>query len=169
MTRPDWKIRASRVIDVRYCPHAPHSLGDERGRPQVSGSESPLLALAALDHLLDLLLHRVEVEGSRVLHRRVVDGRQRQFLDILLNHDEAPEFAGVEVVPVAERTGIGRLAPDHRRALERILANVNDGRHVGRGLFARPAVRLRIERELEVFDANRAELRAAKSRTALGA
>ena len=36
-----------------------------------------LLTRAVLDHLFDLLLHRFEVEGSRVLHRRIVNGRQR--------------------------------------------------------------------------------------------
>ena len=34
-----------------------------------------LLAVVGFDHLLDLLLYRVQVEGSRVLHRRVFDGR----------------------------------------------------------------------------------------------
>src|SRR5215471_14922354 len=60
-----------------------------------------LLPFAVLDHLLDLLLHRIEIEGSRVLHRRIVNRRQRQFLDILLDHDEAPELTGEEVVHVA--------------------------------------------------------------------
>src|SRR5262245_30749784 len=36
-----------------------------------------LLTWAVLDHLLNLLLHRIKVEGSRVLHRRIVDRRQR--------------------------------------------------------------------------------------------
>ena len=66
-----------------------------------------LLTWAVLDHLLDLLLHRLEVEGSRVLHRRIVDRRLRQLRDVLLDQDEAPELAGEEVVAVAEGAGVG--------------------------------------------------------------
>jgi hypothetical protein len=45
---------------------------------------------------------------------------QRQFLDILLDHDEAPELTGEEVVAITPGAGVGRLAPKTRRALERI-------------------------------------------------
>ena len=41
------------------------------GRP----SWNCLLALVGLDHRIDLFLHSVEVKRSRVLHRRIVDGR----------------------------------------------------------------------------------------------
>src|SRR5262249_40098265 len=54
-----------------------------------------LLPFAVLDHLLDLLLHCIEIERGRVLHRRIVDRRQRQLLDKLLDQDESPELAGV--------------------------------------------------------------------------
>src|SRR6266852_2002284 len=64
-------------------------------------SESSLPAFVELDHLLDLLLRRFEIEGSRVLHRRIVDRRQRQLLDRLLDQDEAPELTGEEIVHVA--------------------------------------------------------------------
>src|SRR5262245_51895222 len=113
-------------------------------------------------HLLDLLFHRIEVEGSRVLHRRIVDRRQRQLLDVLLDHDEAPELTGEEVVRIARGAGVPRLAAKIRRALERILAEVDQAGHVRGGLFARPTPRLREERELEVVDANRAQLCAAE-------
>src|SRR5262249_4604337 len=53
------------------------------------------------DHLFDLLLDRIEVEGSRVLHRRIVHRGRRQLPDELLDHDEAPELAGKELVHVA--------------------------------------------------------------------
>src|SRR5579863_6712839 len=64
---------------------------------------SPLLAGVVLDHLIDLLLHRVQVERGRVLHGRVVDGRLGQVRHPLLDKDVTPELSGVEVVAVAER------------------------------------------------------------------
>src|SRR5262245_158506 len=70
-------------------------------RPGVRHPTDLVLTFADLDHLLDLLFHRIKVEGSWILHRRIVDRRQRQFLDILLDHDEAPELTGEEVVHVA--------------------------------------------------------------------
>src|SRR5262249_49997460 len=85
-----------------------------------------------------------------------------QLLDVLLHHDEAPELTGEELIHVAGRSGVQGLAAKGRRALERVLANVNQPRHVRGGLFARPAPRLHKERELEVVEANRAELRAAE-------
>src|SRR5262249_50409340 len=57
-----------------------------------------LLPFAVPEHLLDLLLYRIEVEGRRVLHRRIIDRRRCQLLDKLLDHDEAPELTGEEVV-----------------------------------------------------------------------
>src|SRR5262249_24721342 len=121
-----------------------------------------LLTFAVPDHLLDLLLHRIEIEGCRVLPRRVVDRRLRQLCDVLLNHDEAPELTGEEADGIARGAGVPRLAAKIRRALERILANVDQAGHVRGDLFARPAPRLRKERELEVVDANRAQLRTAE-------
>src|SRR5215510_2015880 len=121
-----------------------------------------LLTWAVLDHLLDLLLHRLEVEGSRVLHRRIVDRRQRQLLDELLDQDEAPELAREEVLAVPEGAGVRRFTANIRRAFEGILPNIDDRGHVRGGLFARPAPRLRIERELEVVDAQRAQVCAAE-------
>src|SRR5262249_10116864 len=76
--------------------------------------------------------------------------------------DEAPELTCVKVVAVAEGASVRRLATNTRRALERILANVDHRGHVRSGLFARPAPGLLEELELEVVDANRAQLRAAE-------
>src|SRR5262249_32643769 len=54
------------------------------------------------------------------------------------------------------------LTARDRRPFERILADVDDRRHVGRGLLARPPVRLLEELELEVVMAERAEMRASE-------
>ena len=115
-----------------------------------------------LDHLVDFCLDRLEVEGRRSLHRRIIDRRLRQLRHLLLHEDEAPELAGIEVVHVAAAQCRWRLAADRRRSLERILADVDDVGHVGRHLFARPAVGLLEELELEVVDAEGAELRPAE-------
>src|SRR5262245_6503422 len=95
-----------------------------------------LLTGPVLHHLLNLPLHRLEVEGSRVLHRRVIDCGLRQLCDVLLDHDEAPELAGEEVVAVTEGAGVRRLATGSGCSFERILANVDQPRHVGGELFA---------------------------------
>src|SRR5262249_19821690 len=86
---------------------------------------SILLPRTVLGHLLDLSLHRLEVERSRVLHRRITDCGLRQLRDVLLHHDEATEFSGKEVVAITEGAGVRRLATGSGCALERILANVD--------------------------------------------
>ena len=83
------------------------------------------LTRTVLDHLLDLLLYRLEVERSRILHRRVFDCSLRQLSDVLLYLDEAPELPGKEVIAIPEGTGISRLAANSGRALERILPDVD--------------------------------------------
>src|SRR5215831_11462636 len=130
------------------------------GAPAIAGYR--LLTFAVPDHLLDLLFHRIKVEGGRVLHRRIVDRRQRELLDKLLDHDKAPELTGEEVARIARGPGVQRLAAKIRRALERILAKVDQRGHVCGGLFAGPAPRLHKERELHVVEANCAQLRAAE-------
>src|SRR5262249_54056983 len=127
-------------------------------------SDSPawLLPFAVLEHLLNLLLDCIEVEGRRVLHRRIIDRRRAPPPDALFHPDEAPELTGEELIHVAWCTGVQGLAAKGRRSLERVLANVDQPRHVRGGLFARPAPRLHKERELEVVEANGAELRAAE-------
>src|SRR5262249_26563360 len=139
----------------------PHCLGQARPAGGRWFGDSSL-TFAMLDHLLDLLLHRIEVEGGRVLHRRIVDRRERQLLDKLLDQAEAPELTGEEVVHVAGGSGVKRLAANTRRTLERILANVDQRGHVRRSLFAGPSPRLREKRELEVVKADRAQARTAE-------
>src|SRR5262245_3198745 len=136
----------------------PPVAADARALP----SGHSLRTRAVLHRLLNLLLHRFKVERSRTLHRWILDCGLRQIGDVLLDHDEAPELAGKEVVAVAERAGVRRFAASTRRALEWILANVDHSGHVGRGLFARPAIRLCEERELEVIEAKRAQARTAE-------
>src|SRR6202050_1862764 len=121
-----------------------------------------LLPFVRLHHLLDLLLDLGEVEGRGLLHRWVVDERLSRRRHGLLHLDEAPELAGHKVVHVAAALVVERLAADRRRALERILAQVDDRRHVGRHLLARPAPGLLVELELEVVDADGAELGLAE-------
>src|SRR5262249_36938311 len=66
---------------------------------------SRLLAVVGSDHVLDLLLHRVQVERRRVLHRRGGDGRLCPLCHPLLGEDGPPEIAGGESVCVAGRPG----------------------------------------------------------------
>src|SRR6516162_9107120 len=67
-----------------------------------------------------------------------------------------------EVVHVAAALVVERLAADRRRALEGILANIDDRWHVGCHLLAGPTERLLVELVLEVVEAKRAELRLAE-------
>src|SRR5207344_3538685 len=108
-------------------------------------SEKASLTWTVLDHLLNLGLYSFKVERSRSLHRRKLDSRRRQFCDVLLDHHEPPELSGVKVVHVSARQVIQALAANGRRALERILTDVDHHRHVGCGLFTRPAIRLLVE------------------------
>src|SRR5262249_37859636 len=73
-----------------------------------------LLTRPVLHRLLNLLLHCFKVERSRSLHRRKLDRGLRQVADVLLDHDEAPELPGEEVVAVPERPRVRRLAPSTR-------------------------------------------------------
>src|SRR5712671_5599177 len=141
---------------IRNRPRAP------RQAHGTSHQAVTLLTRPVLHRFLNLLLHCFKVEGSWSLHWRIFDCGLRQVPDVLLDQDEAPEFAGEKVVAVAEGAGIGRLAANHRRTLEGILANVDHSGHVGRGLFAWPAVGLRVERELEVIEAQSTQARAAE-------
>src|SRR5262245_39283013 len=110
------------------------------------------------DRLVDLLLDRVEIERRRVLHRRVVDRRRGEGTDLLLNHDEPPELAAVEVVHVPAALIVETLAEGGRRARERIRTDVHQRRDVGRGLRGRPTTRLLIELEPEVVETDGPEV-----------
>ena len=80
---------------------------------------SCLLACVRSDHILDLAFDSLQVEAGGFLHRRIFNGCLRQVTHRLLNHDETPELARVEVVPVAKRTGEGGFSTEVRGALEK--------------------------------------------------
>jgi hypothetical protein len=54
------------------------------------------------------------------------------------------------------------LLADRRRSFERILAEVNDRRHVGRELLARPTIGLLDKLELEVIDPQGSQYRSTE-------
>ena len=64
-----------------------------------------LLPFVALHHFVDLSFHGLEVERGWRLHRRIVDRCLGELGHFLLDHHEAPELAGIEVVhvPAAQR------------------------------------------------------------------
>ena len=76
--------------------------------------------------------------------------------------DETPELSGVEIIHIATAHVIERFAADRGGPLERVLAQVDDRRHVGRRLFSRPAEWLLVELELEVIDPDGPQLRLAE-------
>src|SRR5262245_14049626 len=115
-----------------------------------------------LDHVVDLLLHRIQVEGSRILHRRVADGRLGQVSHRFLNYDETPELAGEKFVAISECAGQGRFAADHWEPLERILANIYERGHIGHHFWSRPTLRLLEKLELHVINAHRTKLGASE-------
>src|SRR5580704_8725579 len=120
------------------------------------------LAFVALHHQFDLFLDGLKVERGRLLHGWKFDERLRRRADRLLDLDEAPELARHEVVHVAAALIVERLAANRWRPFEGILAQIDDGRHVGRDFLARPAEWLLVKLELEVVDADGAELRFTK-------
>src|SRR5690242_2168636 len=137
---------------------------DAGGRPLKTAPRSRmrLLRFMLLHQFLDLFLYRLEIEGRRRLHRRIIDGRHRQLTHVLLDHHEAPELACVEVIHVAPAHVVRSLAADGRRPLEWILTDVHDGGHVGRHFLPGPAVRLLEKLEFEIIDTHCAEMRAAE-------
>ena len=121
-----------------------------------------LLPLVTLDHLLNLLLDRGKVEGRGLLHRWELDERLCRGCHGLLHLHKTPELPREEVVHVSTGHVVGRFAADRRRPLEWILTQVDDRRHVGRRLLARPTERLLVELVFEIIDTDRAELRFAE-------
>src|SRR6185437_915982 len=92
---------------------------------------SRLIAWMVFDVLLNLPSYCVEVEARRRLHWWVLDGRLGQSGDLLLTQHEPPEFAAHEIIHVASASVVQALAANCRRSLERILADIDNGRHVG--------------------------------------
>src|SRR5262249_11097060 len=91
-----------------------------------------------------------------------VDRRRRQLRDKLLDQHEAPELAGEEVIHVATTQVVDAFAAYRGRSLKRILADVDHGGHVRRGLLSGPAPRLLVELEFEVVDADRTQSGASE-------
>ena len=59
-----------------------------------------LLPLVRFDRLLNFPFYGLKVEARRRLHWRELDGRLRQFGNLLLNEHEPPKLAGNEIVHV---------------------------------------------------------------------
>ncbi len=116
----------------------------------------------SLDRFFYLRLDGIEVEGRRCLHRRKFDCRLRQFNDLLLHVDEAPQLAAHEIVEVTGGLVVEGLPVDRRCPLERVLADIDRRRHIRRQLLSRPTVGLLDEHELEIVEADRAELRSSE-------
>ena len=121
-----------------------------------------LLAGVVPDRLIDLLLDRVEVEGCRILHRRVVDGGLREGGHPLLDEDEPPELVGIPIVVV------DRLV--QASSLERVQPKINEDGPVRLNCAAKPTVRLIEKPVFEIVNANRAKRRFGKvnGREAIG-
>src|SRR5438132_13649804 len=115
-----------------------------------------------LDLFLDFPLHRVQIESGWRLHWRKVDSRFRQLRYRLLYDDEAPEFSRHEIVHVAAAEIIHVFAADRRSPFERILAEVDNHRHVRRDLFPWPALRLLVELEFEIINPEGTQVRTAE-------
>src|SRR5262249_1999500 len=121
-----------------------------------------LLPFVLLHHLVNFLFDGFKVKRSRLLHRWILDGRLRQLKDFLLHQDEAPELAGIEVVHVTAAQVVQGLPAKRGRSFERILTEIDDQRHVRRGLFAGPAIGLLVELEFEVINPKGAKVRPAE-------
>src|SRR6266568_4688435 len=80
-----------------------------------------LLPFVVLHRRVDLLLHRIEVERGGGLHRRILDRRHGKFCHLLLDQNEAPEFAGHEVIDITESSIVEALVVKRRCSLKRIL------------------------------------------------
>src|SRR5439155_3711785 len=121
-----------------------------------------LLAFVLLHHRLDLGLNGVEVEGGRILHRRIVNCRHCRLRYDLLHEHKTPELAGEEIVGVAGRAGIKAFATEARQPLKWILTDIDQFRHVRGRFLTGPAPRLLEEDEFEVIEANGSEVRPTK-------
>src|SRR5262245_65705037 len=75
-----------------------------------------LLAGLVFDDGVDLLLHRFQIEGSRILHRRIVDGSLRKLSDLLLDQHEPPELPGIEIIHIAAAEIVQALRVNGGRA-----------------------------------------------------
>ncbi len=97
-----------------------------------------LLPLVLFHGRVNLGFHGIQVEAAPFLHGWILDGRNRQFLHLLLDEHKAPELEP-ELVPIL-------IGPDASirpaGALEGIQAEIDENRRVGMGLVADPAAGL---------------------------
>src|SRR5437016_375174 len=100
-------------------------------------------------------LDRIEVEARAPLHGRELDRRLRQFLHLLLDEHEAPEFV-LEPVEVLLRAVL-RSAVRPACAFEGIETQVDQRWHVKLRLVAQPTAGLIDEAVFVVVDADGAE------------
>ena len=117
-----------------------------------------LFPRVGLDHLFNLGFDGIEVERSRCLHRRILDGRLCQLEDPLLHVDEALQLTAHEIVEVTGTLIVHRLTLYRRCPLERVLADIDWRRHVRRVLLARPTIGLLDKHELEIVEPDCAKL-----------
>ena len=75
-----------------------------------------------------------------------------------MNKNESPKFSRIELVHIAAPKPVKDSPLDRRRPLERILADVDDRRHIGCDLLPWPTVRLLIELEFEIINPNGAKM-----------
>src|SRR5262249_51384182 len=76
----------------------------------------------------------------------------------LLHKYEAPKFSRIKRVHVPTAHVIQGFAADRRSPFERVLAEVDHPRHVGRDLFPWPAVRLLEKLEFVIVDSKGTQL-----------
>src|SRR5215472_4138782 len=117
-----------------------------------------LFALVCLDLFLDFPLHRVQIERGWRLHWRKFDGGFRQLRYLFLDENEAPKFSRIKRVHVPTTHVVQAFAADRRRSFERVLAEVDHPRHVGRDLFPWPAVRLLEKLEFVIINSKGTQL-----------
>jgi len=81
-------------------PGWPRTPRDARGR----GHCCDLPSGGGASRRFDLCFHGIEVEARALLHRRILDRRFRKLSNFLLDEDESPELASIEIVhvPAAE-------------------------------------------------------------------
>src|SRR5215471_682011 len=152
---PRLRRRGCRSLDLSFAASVTDVVSGRQARDARSLS-CGLVARTSLRHRrFDLLLHRLKVERRAFLHRRKLDGSLRKLADLLLDVDEPPEFAGVEVVEEGRRTfeHIG-----DRKPLEWILLDVLKDRHVDRNLRSWPAFGLVDEAIFEFIEAKAAKV-----------
>src|SRR6266576_3896069 len=156
------------ILHSKALPPSMFGSGDFTGPHRARLASTPtvlsirLFALVLLDCLLDFGFYGIQVERSRCLHRRKLDGRLHKLGYGLLHIDEPPEFARKKVVRGATGGIIERLAADGWRALERILSDVLEGGDDALERLPRPDEWVLVELILRVDNAPRPKVEATE-------